>query len=216
MAYKPSELIEFVLDDGLQFEPGTDFQYSDTGYLVLGLVLEAATELTYYELLDQYVLKPNQLAARPALSDTMDDISQGYGSWSLLSWFGGFTGRLIEDGVMKIHPLTEWTGGGLMNTPRTLTQFYHQLANGQIVKPESYARMLDAGVQSAERGWHYGYGLYVDGSVVGHGGWFPGYTTNARHFADHNVTIAFQSNTDEDYNQRLILDRLLDLYTQGR
>ena len=103
-----------------------------------------------------------------------------------------------------------------MNTPRTLTQFYHQLANGQIVKPESYARMLDAGVQSAERGWHYGYGLYVDGSVVGHGGWFPGYTTNARHFADHNVTIAFQSNTDEDYNQRLILDRLLDLYTQGR
>ena len=209
--YQPHELIEFILDDGLQFEPGTDYQYTDTGYLVLGLVLEAATDLTYFELLENYVLQPHQLAARPADNDMMADVSQGYVNTTLLTLLGGFNGPLIADGVMQIHPRSEWTGGGLVNTPTVLTQFYHKLANGEIVAAQTYQQMIDGGLRSGERGWHYGYGLYVNGDVVGHGGWFPGYSTNARHFTSDNVTIAVQSNTDADFDQGKIMRALLQL-----
>ena len=214
MVFRPDELIRFVADNGLQFEPGTDFTYTDTGYLVLGLVLEAATDLTYYELLDRYILTPHDIPALPAISDTMPDISQGYVNTTFLTFVAGISGPAIVEGIMQAHPKTEWTGGGLMTTPEILATFYHKLANGEIVKPATFEQMHTAGLKLPDTPWHYGYGLYVQDDMTGHSGWYPGYTSNARHFANDNVTIAMQSNTDKEYNQWQVIRALLDMVTE--
>ena len=211
--YQPHELIEFVLDDGLLFEPGDGFSYSDTGYLVLGLVLESATDLAFYELLERTILEPHNLPARPAKTDTMADVSQGYVDWSVFSWLGGFSGPVFVDGIMRLHPRTEWTGGGLVTTPSILTDFYHKLARGEIVSQQSYQNMLSAGIRVDGQDWHYGHGLYVGTNSAGHGGWFPGYRTNARHYSDLGITIAVQTNTDADFDQSAVMQALLSQIT---
>ncbi len=214
LLYTPQELISMVTDDGLQFTPGEGYNYTDTGYLVLGLVIEAASDTSYYELLTRRILEPNGLGARPAIAPDMPNVAQGYVAGNLLMTAAGMSGATIEDGIMKLHPLTEWTGGGLMTTPTVLAQFYHQLANGQIVEPETFQQMIEAGYKDPEQTGHYGYGLYINDRVIGHGGWFPGYRTGARHFMDDNLTIAFQTNTDEEFDQGLIMRRLYELVTE--
>ena len=210
-SYRPVELVEFVLDDGLLFSPGSDYSYTDTGYLVLGLVIEAAASAEYYSLLQEEIITPYNLAARPALSASMPNVSVGYIDDSLLMMMAGLGGRNMHDGVMDIDPATEWTGGGLMTTPTVLANFYHKLANGDIVRPESYLQMTNAGHTKADRSWHYGYGLFVDGPIVGHGGWFPGYATNVRYFGEDDLTIAMQTNSDKEFDQWQVLAALRDL-----
>ena len=213
--YSPRELIAFVEDNGLLFEPGTAYTYTDTGYLMLGLVLEAAAVQPYYEMLRELILEPHDIEARPALSDAMPNVSPGYVDTTLLTLLGGLAGKTIENGRMRLHPLTEWTGGGLTTTPQALADFYHKLANGMIVSAETFSRMRQGGYKDATRNNHYGYGLFVDDERVGHGGWFPGYSTSARHYdAAGNVddlTIAVQANNDREFSHGRIQQALYAL-----
>ena len=196
--YTPDELIEFILDNGLQSEPGTTFLYSDTGYLMLGQVLESAMSMRYYDILQEQILTPHDLAARPQTSRTMDSLSVGYVDTTLLSMLAGISGRNMRDGELTFDPSSEWTGGGLVTTPDILASFYHKLANGKIVRAQSFELMRTQGV-AQEQGWHYGFGMYVGEASVGHGGWYPGYSTDVRHFLDDNLTIAVQTNTDREF-----------------
>ena len=211
MRYQPAELIDMVVDDGLLFEPGTGYNYTDSGYLALGQVIESAMSMRYYEMLDEMILEPHQLAARPQISAHMENVSVGYVDSSLLMSIAGWSGRNMEDGVMVLDPSTEWTGGGLVTTPAVLAAFYHKLSNGEIVSPESYQLMIQAGHRDPQQPSHYGLGLFVSESSIGHGGWFPGYRTDARHFPWENLTIAVQTNTDAEFPMSQITKALYEL-----
>ena len=202
---------EIVMNDGLLFEPGTGYNYTDSGYLALGQVIESAMSMRYYEMLDEMILEPHQLAARPQISAHMENVSVGYVDSSLLMSIAGWSGRNMEDGVMVLDPSTEWTGGGLVTTPAVLAAFYHKLSNGEIVSPESYQLMIQAGHRDPQQPSHYGLGLFVSESSIGHGGWFPGYRTDARHFPWENLTIAVQTNTDAEFPMSQITKALYEL-----
>lgn len=210
MRYQPAELIDMVVDDGLLFAPGSGYNYTDSGYLALGQVIESAMSMRYYEMLDEMILEPHQLAARPQISAHMENVSVGYVDSSLLMSIAGWSGRNMEDGVMVLDPSTEWTGGGLVTTPAVLAAFYHKLSNGEILSPESYQLMIQAGHRDPQRSWHYGFGLFVSESSIGHGGWFPGYRTDARHFPTENLTIAVQTNTDTEFPMGQITEALYE------
>ena len=193
----PEQLIGFVASDGLQFAPGTNHAYTDTGYLVLGLVIERVTGRDYYDVLRDRVLVPQGLGeVRPAITPDMPDVALGYAEDSFLMKLVGLGGRTMRDGVMKTNPAMEWTGGGLTTTPKALVDFYHALANGDVVTPESFEIMRNSGFSTGDGGFHYGYGLYVSADAIGHGGWYPGYRTSVRHIHPANTTIAVQTNID--------------------
>ena len=189
--FEPEELIGFVLGKRARFRPGEGFRYTDAGYLVLGRLIEAASERRYYDLLEERILEPQGLdEVVPARDSVLTNIAPGY--------MGG--GRnLREDGRMKFDPSSEWTGGGLTTNPTMLVQFYAALAEGRIVKPESFAQMLDGGWRDPENpDWHYGFGMFVidGGNAFALGGLWPGYRTRVSHDLSTGVTIAVQTNRD--------------------
>ncbi len=195
--------IGYILDEAPLFAPGQGYSYTDTGYLLLGLVIERATGRDYYALLTERILTPLALTdVRPANTRAIDGLAAGYSEPTLLTRLGRVSGKLLDDeGHLAIHPLIEWTGGGLATTPTMLVEFYAALATGRIVRPPSFALMMSAGYrQSGGSDDHYGYGLSVstlDGRrAIGHGGFFPGYRTYALHLVDDRLTIAVQTNTD--------------------
>lgn len=193
--FTPEELIGYTLRKRPKFPAGEGYDYTDTSYLVLGRVIEAASGRDYYDLLREHILEPQGLdRIRPQDRSVLPDIAMGH---------MGRDPVLKKDGRMKLDPRTEWTGGGLVTDPVMLVSFYAALAEGRVVAPASLATMIDSGYRDpAQPGWHYGMGLFVNegkngsGATLGHGGLWPGYRTHVMHFRNTGLTIAVQTNRD--------------------
>ena len=197
------ELIEMVANKKPLFPVGKGFAYSDSGYLVLGKIIEAATAGDYYSLLQDRILTPQNLdLIRPQNVSALPDITPGYTRGAR---------NLRDDGTMKSDPTSEWTGGGLVTNPTMLVLFFSALARGEIVKPETFELMRNSGWQDPNSPeWHYGFGLFVthNGNVVEHGGLWMGYRSHVRHYLDKQITIAVQTNRDGPINLEAVVDQI--------
>ncbi len=200
-AFKPEEAIAFVLDTDPLFPAGEGWAYSDTGYLLLGLVIEHAGGAAYYDLVAERFLTPLGLTATtPSDTPILPGLAAGYVGEE--NPFGLPTRTMDDAGHLLWDPAMEWTGGGLVSTSRDLAVWGHALFGGAAVEAPYLDRLLDGvPVSSDAPGILYGAGvaIYTDtprGPVYGHGGWIPGYVSSLRHYADHGVTVAFQINTD--------------------
>lgn len=198
---RPEELVQFLEGDDPVFPAGAGYHYTDTGYVLVGLVLERVTGHAYYDELRTRILEPLRLVdVIPPTAARIEGLAAGYVAPSLLTVVTGLFGKITnDDGTLTQILRTEWTGGGLFTTPTMLVEFYGALAEGRIVRPETLRTMM-APAAGPER--PYGYGMFVFddpdlGRWIGHGGWFPGYRTAVAHYLDHHITISLQANTDQ-------------------
>jgi D-alanyl-D-alanine carboxypeptidase len=197
----PEEAIGFVLDAAPLFLAGEGWSYSDTGYLLLGLVIEEAAGRPYHDIVAERFLDPLGLKATlPSDSRSLPGLAVGYATPG--NPFGLPSRTMDEEGRLLWDPAVEWTGGGLASTSRDLARWGHALFGGTAMEAPYLDRLLDGVPVSPEApGIRYGAGvaIYEDtprGRVLGHGGWIPGTVSSLRHYADHGVTVAFQINTD--------------------
>lgn len=197
-AWKPEELLAYILDLEPPFAPGQGWEYSDTNYIVLGLILERAGGAPYYDLLKKRVLNPLKLDDTvPSDSRNIPGLVQGYAGPG--NPFGG-TDAMIKDGLFAINPQFEWTGGGLASTAEDLARWAKFLYEGNAFNPALVATMVGAAVP-ARLGPDVKYGLGVIirptplGPGWGHSGFFPGYLTEMMYFPDHRLAVAVQVNS---------------------
>lgn len=200
-AIGPEEALAFVQDAEPPFPAGSGWAYTDTGYLLLGLVIEDVSGRSFYDLVDTRFLDPLGLDdTAPSDRPDLPGLAVGYvaedNPFGLPPRTADVSGRLLWD------PAMEWTGGGFLSTSRDLAAWGHALFAGAAIEAPYLDRLLDGIPVSPDApGILYGAGvaIYADtprGPVYGHGGWIPGYVSSLRHYADHGVTVAFQINTD--------------------
>jgi len=205
-SFAPRELIGYVLDDDPLFPPGEGFAYTDTGYVLLGLVIEKATDESYYEGVTRRFLEPIGLAYTSP-SDRRDLAGLVPGYLAADNPFGLPPKTLTEDRLLVYHPGLEWTAGGFVSNSRDLARWGAALFGGEAMPGDYVPLLLDsAPIDPARPGGRYGLGVAEFrggqyGDVYGHAGWIPGYTSSLRHYADHGVTIAFQVNTDIGFTE---------------
>ncbi len=200
-ALNPEEAIAYVFDAEPLYAAGESWAYTDTGYLLLGLIIEKVTGRTYFELVDERFLKPLGLdATTPSNNRALSGLVVGYTTDENL--FGLPARTMDVDGRLFWDPATEWTGGVLISTSADLARWGHHLFTGLVMDAPYLDMLLDSyPVAPNAQTIRYGAGvaIYSDttrGSVYGHGGWVPAYVSSLRHYADHGVTVAFQINTD--------------------
>jgi D-alanyl-D-alanine carboxypeptidase len=200
-AFTPEEVLGFVAGRAPLFEPGTAWAYSDTGYILLGLVIEEVSGRSYYDVVQATFLGPLDLPDTiPSDRREIPGLAVGYAvpgnPFGLPERTADADGRLVWDVSV------EWTGGGLASTSHDLARWGHALFGGTAMDAPYLDRLLDGVPVSPDApGIFYGAGvaIYADtprGPVYGHGGWIPAYVSSLRHYADHGVTVAFQINTD--------------------
>lgn len=212
-AMPPEGLIRFVLDQEPLFAAGESWHYSDTGYLLVGLIIEAATGCSYEETVSRRFLDPLALTlTTPSDRCELPGLATGYlGPDNPL----GLPARTtLAPGVMAWHPGLEWTGGGLVSNPQDLVAWAGALFTGCAL-PEPYleAILSSAAVGDEDSGTRYGLAvaLHQDGPLgptYGHSGWIPGYCSSLRYYPRSGLAIAFQINTDIG-----IVDGSTDLFT---
>lgn len=199
--FSPTDVVAFVLDQPALFEAGTAWSYSDTGYILLGLVMEAATDVNVFELATDRLLLPLGLTATvPSDDTTLEGLAVGYTVDD--NPFGLAPRTMDSGGRLAWNPVVEWTGGGFASTTADLALWGHALFSGAAMDMDYLGALLDGvAVHPDAPGVFYGAGvaIYHDtplGPVYGHGGWIPGYVSSLRYYADHDLTIAFQINSD--------------------
>lgn len=157
----------------LLFEPGSNYDYSNSGYVLLGAIAEAVTGLQYEDALRDRVLEPAGVADQFCLCQDL----QGYPDAEGSEWFEG-----RETSPAIVHPSRAYAAGGLRGTPRGVLQWTEALLDGRILSPESLDALWQPRVPTRREGVSYGYGWTITelgGSrVVGHDGALPGIVTS--------------------------------------
>lgn len=200
-ALRPEGAIAFVLDEEPLFRAGGGWAYTDTGYLILGLVIEEVTGDTYYDIVTERFIVTLGLSST-APSDRRDLAGLAVGYTAATNPFGLPPRTMDASGRLAWNPATEWTGGGLVSTSHDLALWGHALFGGNAMAGPYLDRLLDAVPMQRDRpGMRYGAGVAIHaetprGPVYGHAGWIPGYVSSLRHYAGHGITVAFQINTD--------------------
>lgn len=174
-------LIARFRDQPLQFTPGSSFKYSNSGYILLGAILEYVTGTSYDELLR------GEITAPLGLNDTAYDRSHnGTGLNLAFGWLRrGVPADAIDSSTLD-------TAGALYSTVDDLFRWDRALAEGRMLRPQTLEMMRTAQVK------RYGLGvmLYPLGNMnaVHHDGMASGTRTFLGSFTDNDITVIVLSN----------------------
>jgi D-alanyl-D-alanine carboxypeptidase len=196
--WKPQELVAYLLDEKAPFEAGKGWDYSDTNYIVLGMIIEKVTGKKFYDEANKRVVKPLKLTNTiPQDGLRLKGVVQGYAGPN--NPFGG-KDAMITDGKFAVNPQFEWTGGGWATTSHDLARWAKMIYEGKAYSPELLPQVLD-GVAAPMLGRESKYGLGViirktaAGTSYGHSGFFPGYMTDMMYFPEQKIAVAVMVNT---------------------
>lgn len=196
--WQPAELVAYLLDEKAPFEAGKGWDYSDTNYIVLGMIIEKVTGKKFYDEANARLIKPLKLTdTLPQDGPRLRGVVQGYAGPN--NPFGG-KDAMIQDGKFAINPQFEWTGGGYVSTSEDLARWAKMIYEGKAFSPTLLPQVLE-GVPAPMLGRETKYGLCViirqttAGTSYGHSGFFPGYMTDMMYFPEYKVALAVQVNT---------------------
>ncbi len=171
----PTELVDFVVHEGLT--PGHGYDYSDTDNIVVGLMVEAVTGMSYEAALADEVLEPLQLTATSLPADVHLPSPYVHG-------YSVTPGKPPLDVSMYLNPALAWASGGMLSTPAELNTFMRAYVRGAFTDSASRQRQFtfvdgDSGPPGPGSN-SAGLALFryrtSCGTMYGHTGNFPGYT----------------------------------------
>ncbi len=183
-------LIATVKDDSLQFEPGSHFYYNNTGYFLLGMIIERVTGKPYGEYLHDVLFAPNGLSSTVYCSVTplIKHRAQGYDARP--------TGLVNADYISMDLP---YAAGSLCSTVGDLAAWTRLLHSGKLVKESSFASMTTPAKLTSGRPMQYGFGLFMDTlgthRRIHHGGGINGFISELAYYPDDSLTVVVLSNT---------------------
>jgi len=195
--WTPEDRLAYLFDSKAEFEAGKGWDYSDTNYIVLGMVIEKVTGKVFFdEATKRYVKKLKLTNTIPQEGPVMKGVVQGYAGPN--NPFGG-KDAMIENGKFIVNPQLEWTGGGWASTGEDLARWAKALYEGKAVDASMVALMVDGVPAKLGPNVKYGLGVIIRptaaGLTYGHSGFFPGYLTDMMYFPDKKIAIAVQVNS---------------------
>ncbi len=184
--YKP-----LLAEETLVFEPGTDWAYSNSGFLLLGAVIEAATGRDYFDVIRERIYAKAGMKASDCydIDLVVPDLAIGYSRERTSQ------GRRWRSNTFA-HVIRGGPAGGGYSTVTDLLAFGEALRGGKLVGAASLDRLFTA--RPPSNGYGFGFQTVSGpcGKVVGHGGGFDGINSNLDLFLDRGYTAVVMSNQD--------------------
>jgi len=196
--WQPRQLVALAMGHRPDFPPGTDWNYSNTNFILAGMVVEKATWRSYGQEIGRRILRPLALRATsvPGTDARMPSPS------------GRAYSKLSEDPKAKIHDVTElnpsaaWAAGEMVSDSADLQRFYRALMKGQLL-PRQQLKEMTTTVAMDPKNPDARYGLGVMWSrlscgteVWGHGGGIHGSSSGAVTTRDASHSLALNFNGD--------------------
>ncbi|ROQ95079.1 D-alanyl-D-alanine carboxypeptidase [Streptomyces sp. 2132.2] len=210
--YDPRELLDTALRHPADFEPGKSWKYSNTNYVLAGLLVQKVTGRPLAQEMDRRIIKPIGLRHTyfPAPGDASIREPHPHG------YLRDAADGPLRD-ITEIDPSWGWAAGQLISTNSDLNRFFTALLGGRLLPPAQLAQMRTTVPAEATFGPAARYGLGIvsrplpcGGLSWGHGGSFPGYETRGGATDDGRATHVAVTTQLTDEADRRNLERAVD------
>ncbi len=181
-ALTPVELMTSFWNKPLEFEPGSSWNYSNSGYVVLGVLIEKLSGMSYAKFMKTKLFVPAKLS-RTEVGDAVGQSNRAIG-------------YQVKDGAIvpaeKISMSVPFAAGAVRSTASDLVR-WHNVLLGQSILSESSKAKLYAPVQ---KGYAYGWNVKEKEGhrILGHGGGIDGFLTSYMRVMDEDLIVVVLSN----------------------
>jgi CubicO group peptidase (beta-lactamase class C family) len=189
MPVKPADIIALFKDESLDFPPGIDYRYSNSGYVLLGAAIESASGESYGEFLEKHLFGPLGLTHifYPRPLQLIPGRARGY--WPRE---GSFVNAAHYDDSQG------FSMGGVYSTAEDLARWTEALHHGAILKPETYRLMVNPETLPNGERLSYGYGVEI-GEIghrrtLSHAGGGVGFITQAIYVPQDDLVVVALTN----------------------
>lgn len=189
---QPPDLLTSFKDLPLEFEPGERFAYNNSGYHLLGLLIEQVAEMSYEQFIQQHIFQPLGMNHSYYMHNEtiIPNRASGYSK--------------TKQGYQQAEYLNMWipyAAGSLGSTVEDLARWDAGMREERLLDKATQERMYTPTILSDGSTEPYGFGVgiseYGDRRLIQHGGGIPGFHTFISRFVDKQVMIAILANTGE-------------------
>lgn len=180
-----NEIIDFFKNKPLDFEPGEEWRYNNSGYILLGYIIEKVSGLTYEQYVVENLFKPAGMENSLYGNDRIILKNRAYGYQS------GHNGYENANFLSMTQP---YAAGSLMSTVSDLYKWNRSLVSGKLISKKFLDLAFSNFTLSSGEKMNYGYGWMpgdVQGySMIGHGGGINGFLTSEAYFPEEDLFVA--------------------------
>lgn len=177
MEWKPLDVVLAYTGGRVQGEPGKAYEYSNAGYVLLGMVIEKATGQPVASVLKKKIADPLGLANTdfPSSPDITGDYAHGYNG---------------DKDVTRMDMSWEFTAGAMISNLEDLHAWVKALATGELVSKQMHqAQLTWIDVPGGRGEIKSGLGIEEEFGYLGHNGSNPGYQSDMKYLPDKDATI---------------------------
>ncbi|MCB2196495.1 MAG: beta-lactamase family protein [Bacteroidetes bacterium] len=196
------ERLSYIFNAKPVHEAGKGWSYSDTNYIILGMLIEKLTGNDYYTELSHRILKPYELTnTYPGNSREIPGLVTGYTGYSEVFFVPEKV--LLDNRKLAFNPQMEFTGGGIACTVVDLAKWGRIYYSGKPFSEKSLQMLkTDSGFKTSlpdDAGYGFASFIWSENNQVsyGHTGMFPGYVTIVEYMPTSDICLAMQWNTDQ-------------------
>ncbi|MCS6803535.1 MAG: serine hydrolase, partial [Blastocatellia bacterium] len=205
--HTPEQIIQMVSAFPLEFQPGEKWAYNNTGYYLLGLIIEKTSGRSYWDFLDERIFKPLGMTATRSSEPKaiIPNRARGYG------W--------VENRYVNLDPLTTTAAGAagaIVSTVLDMAKWDAALYTERVLKKSSLAEMWTPATLTNGQKTDYGLGWSV-GEIRGrrfvqHGGGTPGFRSHFLRLPDDRFSVVVLTNRGGSMSVGSIAQGIARLY----
>ncbi|WP_332878619.1 serine hydrolase domain-containing protein [Massilia sp. S19_KUP03_FR1] len=186
-----AQMLQLIQSEALEFRPGERFAYSNSGYFLLGAIIEQVSGSSYASFMEKNIFAPLQLQHTfydsnvrviPSRVEGYSKTRHGFDNAEFLSLSIPYAAGALRSSV---DDLARWNGA---------------IVAGKLLRPESWKRMMSSSILSNGKPTGYGYGWFVrkiqGRDAIEHGGDINGFSGDTVRFPAEGYYIAILVNSD--------------------
>ncbi|MFI9207403.1 serine hydrolase domain-containing protein [Streptomyces sp. NPDC053253] len=208
--WTPKQLVDIAMTHAPDFAPGTAWNYSNTNYVLAGMVIEKVTGRPYGKAVENRIIKPLKLRATSVPGTDVRMPKPSSPAYSTLSIDGGPNAQVHD--VSKLSPTIASAAGEMISDSNDLQTFYRALLKGKLL-PKAELREMTTTVAISPDLPEAGYGLGLmkqklscGKEIWGHGGGIHGSSSDAQATRDGNHSVALNFNADWTGDSQAVLE----------
>jgi CubicO group peptidase (beta-lactamase class C family) len=191
----------------LRFKPGTRYEYSNSNYVLAGVIVGKAAKMPFDEFLTTRIIRPLGLHST-SIGTTPVDMPDGALGYTVIN------GKIVETPPQGVNIL-DFPDGGVNTTVLDLVKWDTALDGGRVVDPAHLKMMMTPGPHGPETTYDYGFGLDIDSAYgqreISHTGGWTGYSGENVTFPDQRFVIIMLSNSD-GFNQEYLAREIYAIF----
>ena len=186
--WTPRQLIDLGISQPATNAPGEQHSYSNTNYILLGVIVEQVTGRKVEEEVQRRILTPLGLSASsfPSAGTVTLAAPRSRGYWPQSD------GSFLD--ITEIDPSSHWTSGAIVANAADLRIWGEALAQGKLLSKQMQNERLTWQSNPHDSKKYYGLGIMRYGEFLGHDGTMPGYESLVYHLPSRNATIVVLTN----------------------